>query len=53
MLASSSTSMTAGILTGMADVTSQFGSAIVLVVGLALGWFVVRFIIRTIKNARG
>lgn len=41
------------VLTDAALVVAEFDTAIVLVVGFAMGWFAVRFIIRTIKNARG
>jgi hypothetical protein len=46
--------MTIGpLLTSAAEVVSPFGSLIVLVAGLTLGIFAVKFLISNIKRARG
>lgn len=46
------TTMTAALLQGAATTVGEFGSLIVLVVGLGIGFFVVSYIIRKAKGAR-
>jgi len=46
--------MTVGpLLSGAAEVVTPFGSLILLVAGLSLGIFAVKFLISNIKRARG